>query len=125
MQGKIGINGTLAAVPVQAGPQWDVEKNKKVAMKFDKGPNFVIGYRLLRIKAKKDGTFMQKSFNRWALLDDDVEPAKKKTLDETWYIEELRGPEEGMDKYGITSTVDDDGGQCNLIAKNDPFLLQS
>lgn len=110
---KLGVDGTPAGAPVSGGPKGGFKRTKKITVKFGASDDFVIGYRVLQIKAKGDGSFSEKDYNRWALLDDTDEPVKEAGLYEMWDLSEVVSPvgELGDMKVIAGSEVDD----CNLI----------
>lgn len=89
---KLGFDGTPVGLPAGGGPKVKGETNKKFTVQFGGSDDFVLGYQLIRIKLKKDRSFVEEDFNKWALLnDDDGNTAEKATqaLKQAWDIENL------------------------------------
>lgn len=122
-EGKIGADGTPAGVPVGGGPEAKYEQKKKHSVKFGASEGFVIAYQLLRIKPKRNATFKEAEYNKFALLGEgeDVDSLEKQRmvelLHEAWEIEELRQPTNDEEWEDLELLVDGlDVDDCNILA---------
>ena len=114
---KAGLDGTAAGVPAGGGPEVKGEIKKKITVKFGGSEDFILGYQLIRIKSRKDGSFVEKDYNKWALLHDDDDEEKKRAetvqaLRESWDITDLVLPCDDLQDMSIESATD---GDCNII----------
>ncbi len=114
---KVGLDGTPSGVPLAGGPEVQADRTNKITVKFGGSDDFVLGYQLIRIKSKKTGTFKEKDFNKWALLDDEsgemAEPVEK--FQDLWDIAELTTPVDGFEGMSITHIPGPYDEECNII----------
>ena len=112
---KIGLDGTPGGVPAGGGPKVTGETKKKITVKFGRSEDFVLAYQLIRIKPKKDGSFVEKDYNKWALLDDDEESEAEKgarALEEAWEMMDLVSPIDDLQGMAVIRVPEED---CNII----------
>ena len=112
---KAGLDGTPAGVPAGGGPEVKGEKKDKMTVRFGGSEDFILAYRLIRIKPKKDGSFVETDYNKLTLLhDDDKMQAAKiiEALKESWDIADLVTPCDDLEGMSVVSVPDED---CNII----------
>ena len=69
---QFGVDIT-AGVPLTLGPKLDLETSREQTMLFDHASDFVLAYRLRKIKVKQSGTVKSKQYSKGALYDSDIQ----------------------------------------------------
>ena len=113
---KVGLNATPVGVPAGGGPEVEWETKKKITVKFGASEDFILGYHLIRIKPKKDGSFVEEDYNKWALLHDDDANAvgsAAQVLKEAWEITDLVAPSDDLQGMDTRFVPEED---CSIIA---------
>jgi hypothetical protein len=88
---KVGVDATAFGVPVETGPEIELETTSARTVSHGKSMNkIVFAYRVVKIKQKRDGEakYKYKSGGKYALADDDSED-EDDDEDGPWYLELL------------------------------------
>ncbi|KAL5321369.1 hypothetical protein ACEPPN_009326 [Leptodophora sp. 'Broadleaf-Isolate-01'] len=120
-EGNLTADGTPSGVPIGGGPKASYDHTKTRTVKFGSGEDFVLAYRLLRIKPKGEDSFKEEDFNKFALLGDDegdMEEEERKEaaqhLHEAWDIGEIMQPVGEDDLKDVELSVLD-GSDFNFL----------
>jgi len=70
---KLGVDGTAVGAPVSLGPEASYKTEDELKETFTAMDDFVVAYRLIRIKAKSKTAddFREEDYNKWALFSDE------------------------------------------------------
>jgi len=110
---RLGIDGTPAGIPVGGGPQIAGKKAKSLNVKFGACDDFIIGYQVIKITAKKDDGFKYRPANKFALMDGEISAE----LSEDWDIDELDDSDEALEGMQLAITKSEEGRECNVFLR--------
>jgi hypothetical protein len=119
------IDGTPFGAPVEAGMGVGIGGSNEQDEQFVGYQDFVLAYRLLRIKPKKDTAFKEQDYNKFALLseedgsgDGEVLRQAVESFRNDWEVEELTGPTAELEGLELLEAQAADLGEndCNILA---------
>lgn len=122
IEGKLGVDGTSAGVPVGAGPNGKWVSKTRETITFTGSSDFVWTYRLIMIRSLKNEGFTEKDYNKGALYDLDRGEEKDsvpKDLRGSWEISALDDHKDDSLGIAVHSTVDENGDICRLVFGED------
>ena len=114
---QFGVDIT-AGVPLTLGPNMDWDKSREHNILFDHASDFVLAYRLRKIKVKQDGTVKSKKYTKGALYDSDLQ--NDVDIDRhCWEASQINDEEYAAESAnGSSSIIIPDGGatwQCIVL----------
>jgi hypothetical protein len=66
---SVGLDGTGVAVPVEAGPEFEVQRSREEGVEWGGSDDFVFAYRVSRVKVKKrSGEVVEEGYTKGALF---------------------------------------------------------
>lgn len=69
--GNMSADGTGMGIPVKVGPEGSHASVETNTLTSTSAEPFILGYRLIRCREKRDGTVTDRDFNKFALWNDD------------------------------------------------------
>ena len=118
LHGRLGFDGTSAAVPVSVGPEGEYAASESETATFTNSSPIVFAFQLSRIVCKENRDLVQKEYTKGALFGADEQ--RKGSGGDIYEVEQVV---ERGDGSTSVSVVDEDDGEvcwCNL-----PELLSS
>lgn len=118
---SIGLDGSGVAVPVEAGPEIEVQRERGEETEWGGGDDFVFAYRVSRIKVKrKTGEVKEEEYTKGALygLREDADGNVIEDADVGLEVGEVEGDEAVAAEYGeeeVAVVGDDEEGECVCV----------
>ncbi|KAG8529012.1 uncharacterized protein KY384_006701 [Bacidia gigantensis] len=117
LHAQFGVDFSAIGVPAALGPKIEVASGKEQTIHFDHATDFVLAYRLKKIKVKAKGAIKSKPYNTGALFDSDVKESAL-PVDTSWDIDDIEAEDVTADLLdgGSTSHVARFDEECELVA---------